>query len=286
MFHLLNVQAAKDTAYSLGGQIFEHQKDGEALESNPVLPPEQANLIQIIESNVKGINLTLLGGRPGMGKTSFALQAAVQAAKAGKTVYFCSPEHSPEQLLWRAVIQTGAVNSLIKPESKFNDATLAAIEKALDDIAPLPLYFVQTDDKGLNVLGPTISPDDFVIVDGLDRFEENIRDDVSTCRNFELKLLKPVPESYHSLLVTTNVKRVVERRKDKRPKPADLMCEEPMRFFGSTVLSLYRPNYYDCDGSDTAEVARFEVEMLPKVHHKLIGTEHFRFDGRHCVFSA
>ena len=81
---LLNVKSAEEADNSLEPQIFAHRKDGEITNSKPTALPEQANLLQTVRSNASGISV--LGGRPGMGKTSFALQTAVQAAKNGESV--------------------------------------------------------------------------------------------------------------------------------------------------------------------------------------------------------
>ena len=89
-------------------------------------------------------DLVLVGARPGMGKTSFAMNIAVNAAKStGKTVCIFSLEMSGEQLVNRMLSSEAMVDSHalrtgeIRPEdwTRIADATamLAGCELLIDD---------------------------------------------------------------------------------------------------------------------------------------------------------
>ena len=68
--------------------------------------------LSAVDRKINGLNksdLLLLAARPGMGKTSMALNVALSAAKAsGKTVAIFSLEMSKEQLVTRLLANEGA----------------------------------------------------------------------------------------------------------------------------------------------------------------------------------
>ena len=45
----------------------------------------------------------LLGGEPGIGKSTLMLQVAIKASEAGQKILYVSGEESPEQVRMRAV---------------------------------------------------------------------------------------------------------------------------------------------------------------------------------------
>ena len=63
-----------------------------------VLPTGLHSLDKMLGGGLRRGSLTLIASRPGMGKTSLALQIAGNIAAAGKSVYFCSLEISKDGL--------------------------------------------------------------------------------------------------------------------------------------------------------------------------------------------
>src|SRR5690606_18457641 len=63
-------------------------------------------------------SMTLIGGEPGIGKSTLLLQAAARPAASGRTVLYASGEESAEQLRLRADrlgCTTGAAHVLVEP---------------------------------------------------------------------------------------------------------------------------------------------------------------------------
>ena len=94
-------------------------------------------------------DLIILAARPGVGKTAFALNMAVNAAKEGKKVAFLSLEMSNSQLVQRilcseARVDMGRINAGIVTESDWN-----ALATASGELAKLDLYI--DDTPGLNI---------------------------------------------------------------------------------------------------------------------------------------
>ncbi len=98
----------------------------------------------------RGGDLVILAARPGVGKTSFALNLAVNAAKSGAAVTFFSLEMSAEQLVQRILCSEARV-SLSKVRSGYiSEGDWGAIADATNTLSKLELYI--DDSPGLSIL--------------------------------------------------------------------------------------------------------------------------------------
>lgn len=191
----------------------------------------------------------LLGGRPGMGKTSFALQAAITLASKGKKVFFFSPTYSPTDMILKALAQAEVTDLWQLRKQVFEDRAERAIKTALSQLGKLDICFVTGDHKVAAHILKGAPKDAFVIVDGLHQFFDDGTDPEEYISLENALLCHPSP-----LLITTNVDRKSERRKDRRPKPKDLICGSLLFSSADCILTLYRPGYYNSDGDTSAFV--------------------------------
>lgn len=65
-------------------------------------------LDDVLEGGIRAGELTVVAGRPGVGKTLMVLQWARHLALTGATVLLASYEHRPEDLLWRLLVNEAA----------------------------------------------------------------------------------------------------------------------------------------------------------------------------------
>ncbi|MEG1561216.1 MAG: replicative DNA helicase [Raoultibacter sp.] len=89
-------------------------------------------------------DLIIMAARPGVGKTSFALNLAVNAAKAGTTVAFLSLEMSTAQLTQRILCSEARVNLGNVRSGKMQDSDWMSIIEASNTLYPLNLYIDDT----------------------------------------------------------------------------------------------------------------------------------------------
>ena len=100
----------------------------------------------------RGGDLVILAARPGVGKTSFALNLATNAAKAGAAVAFFSLEMGAEQLVQRILCSEARVN-LSKLRSGFiAEGDWGALAEASGKLSQLDMFI--DDTPGLSVLEP------------------------------------------------------------------------------------------------------------------------------------
>ena len=93
---------------------------------------------------LRGGDLVILAARPGVGKTSFALNLAVNSAKAGTTVAFLSLEMSASQLVQRILCSEARVNLSKVRSGNVQEADWGAIADACGTLANLELYIDDT----------------------------------------------------------------------------------------------------------------------------------------------
>lgn len=93
--------------------------------------------------------LIVIGGRPGMGKTSLALHWALAAAKISKPVAIFSYELLYGEVSMRLLSSEARIDSRKLKTKKFEDKELIAIAGAVKTLASLPIYI---EDHGLTNL--------------------------------------------------------------------------------------------------------------------------------------
>lgn len=92
----------------------------------------------------RGGDLVILAARPGVGKTAFALNLAVNSAKQGTTVAFLSLEMSASQLVQRIMCSEARVGLSRVRSGQLQDSDWAAIADACGTLSNLDLYIDDT----------------------------------------------------------------------------------------------------------------------------------------------
>lgn len=83
--------------------------------------------------------LTCVGARPGVGKTAFALNIAINIAQKGKKVYFCSLEMSAEQIMQRIIAYYTGINTQFLRTGRLKNEEMAKIAEQTNNILSLNL---------------------------------------------------------------------------------------------------------------------------------------------------
>ena len=183
---------------------------------------------------LRGGDLVILAARPGVGKTSFALNMAVNAAKEGVTVAFFSLEMSANQLVQRILCADARV-SLSKIRGGYiSEGDWGAIADASNRLAQIDLYI--DDTPGLTILEARAkarrelrsveSGKGLIIVDYLQLMQPQTtrRDGNRAVEVGEisrgLKIL--AKEMDMPVIALSQLSRAVEMRGKKRPQLSDL----------------------------------------------------------------
>jgi len=216
-------------------------------------------------AGLHGGELILVGARPSMGKTSFAMNIVEHAGmNAGQTVAMFSLEMPREQLAMRLLCGRASVDLQEVRRGTISDKNWIQLTTALSPLAQSNIYLDDT---------PGITPTqlrsrcrrlkaerglDLIVVDYLqlmstDRRTENRQNEVSeisrALKGIALELGVP-------LIACAQLSRANAQRADKRPLLSDLRDSGSIEQDADVVMFLHREEYYDADTVDknTAEV--------------------------------
>ena len=259
--------------------------------------PEEANKKGLssgfpsLDNIIYGLNpsdLILIAARPGMGKTSFAMNIAVNATKMDpdKKVAVFSLEMSREQLVSRMLASEGRIPSgslktgIIEP-SQWRQLSEAAeflnrVGIYVDDTANISIAEMKSKLRRLTGLG-------LVVIDYLQLMSTGRRDGNRVNEISELtRNLKILAKELNVPVITlSQLSRGPESRNDKRPMLSDLRESGSIEQDADIVLFLYRDSYYnkDAENVDSCEC------IVAKNRHGETQTVNLRWDGQFTRFS-
>lgn len=222
-----------------------------------------------LDNTILGLNksdLILIASRPGMGKTSIALNIALHVAKtSGKTVAIFSLEMSREQLATRLLAGESMVDSqklltgqLSSPEwQRIGEAAsvISETDIRIDDNPSLSVAEMNAQCRRLDNLG-------LVVIDYLQLMQsasdkqkyagENRTQMVSDMSRMMKVMAK---ELNVPVICLSQLSRANEARTNKRPVLSDLRESGAIEQDADIVIGLYREGYYDreCQNPNDAE---------------------------------
>ena len=214
-----------------------------------------------VDGKINGLNksdLLLLAARPGMGKTSMALNVALNAAKeSGQTVAVFSLEMSRDQLVTRLLASEGLIENtrLISGDLRESDwvkiaegaSSLSRLDIRIDDNPLLTVADMNAKCRRIDDLG-------LVVIDYLQlmqssgsatRYAGENRQQVVADISRALKIM--AKELHVPVLCLSQLSRANESRADKRPMLSDLRESGAIEQDADVVMFLYRDDYYNKD---------------------------------------
>src|SRR6476661_92265 len=206
-------------------------------------------------SGLQRQDLIILAARPSMGKTSFALMLAENAAiHAGAVVGMFSLEMSKESLVMRMLCSQGNIDAQRFRNGFLSRLEWAQIAKSLGILADAKIFL--DDTPGITVLEMRAKARrlmveqkrlDLIVVDYLQlmsgsakRFESRQQEVSQISR--ELKGL--AKEMNIPLVALSQLSRAPESRSDHRPQLADLRESGALEQDADVVAFIYRPEQY------------------------------------------
>ena len=251
--------------------------------------------LSAIDGKINGLNksdLLLLAARPGMGKTSLALNIALNAAKAsGKTVAIFSLEMSRDQLVQRLIASEGLIENtrLVTGNLRESDwvkiaeaaSTLSRLDIRIDDNPLLTVADMNAKCRRLDNLG-------LVVIDYLQLMSsaggkgysgENRQQAVSDISRMMKIMAK---ELQVPVLCLSQLSRANEKREDKRPMLSDLRESGSIEQDADIVMFIYRDDYYNED-SEKRNIAEC---IVAKNRHGETGKVELRWMPDYTTFGT
>ncbi len=236
-----------------------------------------------------GGELILIAGRPGMGKSSFAVNIAEAAAiRDGNPVAIFNLEMPKSMIVQRILCSQAYIDSQKLLSGKFEGEDWARLGKVLDKIASAPLYI----DDSSNITVSEIHAKcqrlkqthglSMVVIDYLQLMQD---DSHSESRQVEVssisRALKIMSKELGvPVLALSQLSRANEARKDKRPMLSDIRESGSIEQDADMVIFIYRDDYYNPDSKD-----KNVAEIIIAKHRKgEAGTFKLGWQGRYTKF--
>lgn len=243
-----------------------------------------------LDEMMTGLNksdLILLAGRPGMGKSAFALNIATNVAKKyDKDVVVFNLEMSSEQMVNRMLcseaqissetLQTGKLSTDQWMQLAGSAEILSQTRMYLDDTPGITVAEIKAKVRRLKNLG-LIVIDYLQLMSGGGRSENRVQEISKITRN--LKIM--AKELNIPVLVLSQLSRATEQRPDHKPMLSDLRESGSIEQDADIVLFVYREGYYDPE----VENPFLAKCILAKNRHGSTGEADMRWDGQFTKFA-
>ena len=235
-------------------------------------------------------DLLILAGRPGMGKTTLALNIARNIADQGKPVVMFSLEMPAEQLASKLLCDRAGVDVGSTRSGNLKTRDIERLVSARDQMRDTPFWIydrpnvttaeIQAILRQIEIV--TGNPPGLIVIDYLqlmtgDRRRGQSREQEVSQISRELKIIARRSEA--PVLALSQLNRGVEQRQDKRPMMSDLRESGAIEQDADAVMMVFRPGYYETEApQDLAEL------IISKQRRGPTGTVLLRFDGAQSRF--
>ena len=242
-------------------------------------------------TGLHGGELVLVGARPSMGKTSFAINLATNAARKGKKVAIFSLEMPREQIAMRILCSDARVNMQSVRKGQLKDEEWIKLARSLAPLAKSEMYIDDTSgltpgqlrsrcrrqmmDHGLDLIVV-----DYLQLMGSDTRAESRQVEVS---NISRSLKAIAQELRVPLVACAQLSRANEKRGGSgiRPMLSDLRDSGSIEQDADVVMFLHREAYYKRDEQTPDNIA--EV-IIAKQRNGPLGTVKLAWLGEHTLF--
>lgn len=234
-------------------------------------------------------DMVLIAARPSMGKTTFALNIAENAAlREGKSVVVFSLEMSKEQLAYKLLCSEANVDMLKLRTGELDDKDWENIARATGPLSKAKVYI--DDSAGVSVMEMRSKCRrlkmeygiDIIIIDYLQLMSgssstDNRQQEVSEISRSIKALAK---EMECPVIALSQLSRAPEQRADHRPMLSDLRESGSIEQDADIVMFLYRDEYYNKETEDR-NIAEC---IIAKQRNGPVGTAKLAWLGQYSKF--
>lgn len=251
-----------------------------------------------LDRMITGLNksdLIILGARPGMGKTSFALNIVRNVAvNTGRTVCFFSLEMTRDQLAQRMLSSEAGIKSEKLRTGELDEDEWTRLAQAGDALSKADIYFDETSSITVPEMKAKLrrmKKVDLVVIDylGLMHSARQIDNRVQEISEITRNLKIMAKELKVPVIACAQLSRGTEAKgKSHKPALSDLRDSGSIEQDADIVLFLYRDAYYDSEkgaDEDLSDQTKSEC-IVAKNRHGEIGTIPLHWDGQFTRFTS
>ena len=250
--------------------------------------PSGFKLLDLRTTGFQPSDLILIAARPAMGKTSFALNIATNAAMhANIPVAIFSLEMSKEQLTNRILCSEALISNEkmkvadVEPEDMAKlAATINTLSQApiyIDDTAGITVTEIKAKCRRLKLKGQL----GLIVIDYLQLIQGNSRDSRQNEVAENSRLLKIMAKELDvPVICLSQLSRAPEQRTDHRPVLSDLRDSGSIEQDADMVMFLYRDDYYNQE-TDKKNISEC---IIAKFRNGSVGTIELGWRGEYTRF--
>lgn len=205
-------------------------------------------------------SLCILAARPSVGKTTFAINIAYNAAaNTGKTVAIFSLEMSAEAIVQKMITLKSKIVSDKLQTGNLSDDDWIALDEARKAIKGMKILIDDTSAAKLNDIrtkAQKLKNDDenlgLIVIDYMGLITTTLKTDNRQAEVSEIsRSLKALARELNiPILCLCQLSRMTEKRTDRRPVLSDLRDSGSIEQDADQVLFIYRPNYQKYDSME------------------------------------
>ena len=252
-----------------------------------------------LTSGLQPSELIIIAGRPGMGKTTFALNIAeFVSINSGKPVAIFSLEMASEALITRFIASIARVDGNTLKSGFFKPNEWPALTTAVQKIGNSPLFISDSTEMSAIQLRAAArklamklekkgTPLSLIIIDYLQLIKDS-----GSGKKFESKQIETaeISRSLKALardlkipvIALSQLSRQTEQRgKDKRPMLSDLRDSGAIEQDADVVAFVHRDGYYDKDDPDKQNHAEI---IISKQRNGATGKIELVYEGKYTKF--
>ncbi len=247
--------------------------------------------LDAMTSGLQATDMIVVAGRPGMGKTSFALNVAESVAlEAGLPVAVFSMEMPATQLAMRFISSVGRLNQHKLRTGQLNDDEWQKLTYALGRLHEAPIYIDET--PGLNPIdlrararrlhrqcGGKLG---LIVIDYIQLMSSHKESDNRAAELSEIsRSIKGLAKELHvPIMALSQLNRSLEQRPNKRPVMSDLRESGAIEQDADIIMFVYRDEIYN---PDTQDKGKAEL-IIGKHRNGPTGTVAMTFLGEYTRF--
>ncbi|MEX0825757.1 MAG: replicative DNA helicase [Acidimicrobiia bacterium] len=212
-------------------------------------------------------NLVVVAARPGMGKSTLAINIAANIADHKKPVALFTLEMSREEVVHRLLASLAGVDASKIKTGQLDVDRWRKLSQASSKLYEMPFYVDDSHDLTVTSIRAKCrrlkrkGGLELVVVDYLQlmqgpRAAENRQQEIAdisrSLKNLARELKVPV-------IAVSQLNRQLESRENKRPRLGDLRESGAIEQDADVVLFIYRDDYYDANNPENAGIAEVEI---------------------------
>jgi replicative DNA helicase len=239
-----------------------------------------------------------LAGRPGMGKTSFALQLALGRKKVNQPTLVFTMEMKSSAMLQRLISQDiGFPLEDVKNAKKIGYSTLEACENSADDINKNGVELVARPSLTLAEIKSHIRSSiyrakkenrktvDLVVIDylgllSLPKGQDGGAIEYAKLTDLSRAVKKLAMELDVAIVILAQLNRGTEGRDSPIPKLSDLRGSGAIEQDSNKVLFVYRPNMYHDDALERNNPTQEAYVIVAKNREGAVGSAGYTFNPK------